>query len=228
MGPTSFIDIHTHSKEREEVISLLNIFFEEFDTRHADNYGYFSLGLHPWHINRQKLNDEQIKSVFNRASSFPGFLAIGEAGLDKGVEISFKQQLFYFEQQAFLAHCLKKPLIIHCVRAFQELLLVRKNLKISSPWIIHGFNGSIQLAGQLMDAGCILSFGKALFRDNSKAAKCVRHICENGFFLETDDSAITIGQVYQRASLLTGLPQEVLKENIFYLFINTFNFSDDQ
>jgi TatD DNase family protein len=58
-----------------------------------------------------------------------------------------------------LSERLEKPLTIHCVRAFDRMLMLRKQLRPTQPWVIHGFRGKPELAQQLLAAGFDLSFG---------------------------------------------------------------------
>ena len=56
----------------------------------------------------------------------------------------------------FLIH---KPLIIHQVKALQEILYLKKKFHPAQPWLIHGFRGKPELAQQLLATGIDLSFG---------------------------------------------------------------------
>ena len=58
-------------------------------------------------------------------------LALGECGLDKKVQTPLDLQQEVFERQLTLAEKYKKPVIIHCVAAFQELIAIKKKLKLS-------------------------------------------------------------------------------------------------
>lgn len=52
-----------------------------------------------------------------------------------------------------------KPLVIHLVKAVDELLKVKRDLRPSNPWIIHGFRGKAALAEEYLKHGFYLSFG---------------------------------------------------------------------
>ena len=64
-----------------------------------------------------------------------------------------------FLAQANLAEETHKPLIIHCVKAWADLIACKKAVKPEMPWIIHGFRGNGELASQLVRLGFYLSFG---------------------------------------------------------------------
>jgi TatD DNase family protein len=96
---------------------------------------YFSVGIHPQNINEQWENDlENLKMI----SQNPKCLAIGECGLDALVNIDENLQKKIFEAQILWANQIQKPVIIHCVKRFQELIPFQKIAKV--PMIIHGFN----------------------------------------------------------------------------------------
>ena len=98
-----------------------------------------SCGIHPWHIQDANAQLEELKS---RLDTFNNIVAIGEAGLDKlHSPVSLLQQQEIFHQQALLAEEYEKPLIIHCVKAWEEIIREKKSLRPSVPWIIHGFRG---------------------------------------------------------------------------------------
>ena len=52
------------------------------------------------------------------------------------------------------------PLILHIVRAFPEIIALKKQLSPKQPWIIHGFRGKPQLASELLRHGFYLSIGE--------------------------------------------------------------------
>ena len=91
-------------------------------------------------------------------SGHPESIAIGEAGFDKLRGPSPELQRKVFEEQVAISEELKKPVVIHCVRAWDELLAVHKKLKPKMPWLIHGFRGNTELAAQLLSKGMYLSF----------------------------------------------------------------------
>ena len=99
-----------------------------------------------------------------------GVVAIGEAGLDTLAESPMDLQKEVFLAQANLAEETHKPLIIHCVKAWADLIACKKAVKPEMPWIIHGFRGNGELASQLVRLGFYLSFG-----DRFNPSLCVPH-----------------------------------------------------
>lgn len=160
--------------------------------------------------------------IMEQAFSHPRMVAVGEAGLDKSIEAPLQVQQTFFDMQAHLAERHQKPMIIHCVRAFQEIVAFRKIHQNAPPWIIHGFTGSQQLARQLTDEGFYLSFGSSLIKGHQKTLESLRSIDSGRIFLETDDQPIAIQQVYEQAARqldisLAGL-QKIVRESYNKLF----------
>ncbi|HEX4958326.1 MAG TPA: TatD family hydrolase [Lacibacter sp.] len=183
-----FIDIHTHSftvsGHSQSVVSL----YEQLER--SKQPGLYSIGLHPCFLQNAKLEDVKQWAVYERV------LAIGECGLDKLSSFSMELQQQAFYKQVLLANEVQKPLIIHCVRAFDEVLAVLKHARV--PVIFHGFNKRQELAKQLLDQGFYLSFGKIL--EQERMQKVIRSVPLTQLFLETDMADIGIETVYQLAA----------------------------
>ena len=188
-----YYDIHTHqpSVHPEDIAIVNTIIREECDLSMPAQW--CSAGIHPWYIYNV---DKQISCLESVASS-SAIVAIGEAGLDKLVKTPLDIQKNVFLRQAVLAEKLKKPLIIHCVKAWGELIAIRKIVKPHIPWIIHGFRGNGELAQQLILQGFYLSFGEH-FQISS-----LRRVWPERLLIETDESSCSIQDIYQR--LASGL-----------------------
>lgn len=214
-----FIDIHRHSMDKGLAdLVLQNVFHS--DASHIKSTGYYSAGLHPWHVNESSLARD-IKMV-KEMSQYPNVIAIGEAGIDKVIKADIQLQKKAFEAQVDIAKEADKPLIIHCVRAYDEILHYRKEKNHSSPWIIHWFNASLETANELIRKNCFLSFGHMLFNYESKAYKTFCQVPAENIFFETDDAGITICEVYLQAAKLRNIDVEDLKAQINLNFKNCF------
>ena len=230
-----YFDIHTHRpavhhediaiisldlRDREKVAAIFSVdadYAEKPDSglMKTDNRTeYYSVGVHPWYPDRSLM-----VQACEYATS-PLVVAIGETGLDKitaaGTD-NFKLQQGLFMEHIALSEKVKKPLIIHCVKAFDELLHVRETAKPTMPWIIHGFRGKAALAGQLMDAGIYLSFGANHNTDSLKAAWKQRRL-----LAETDDTNTDIRYVYKQIAINLNITLIELSYSIEKFFESQF------
>lgn len=205
-----YIDIHTHTvipKTQENRISFYNRIVGQETLGDLSHIEMFSVGIHPWFIHSDKSNDQLLEQLWEKAKQ-PEVWMIGEAGLDKLHEAPLERQLYLFEQQALLAEELHKPLIIHCVKAWSELLALRKKIRPLSPWLIHGFRGKRELAEQLLKENIYLSFGEQ-FQSAALQIAWPSHL-----FLETDESKPDIQEIYKKAAAALSIPTEMLMEQI--------------
>lgn len=169
---------------------------------------YFSVGIHPKDIDDcWRKNLETIKEI----SIHRNCLAIGECGLDGLLSIDEGLQQKVFEEQILWANEINKPVIIHCVRKFSQLIRFQKIAKV--PLIIHGFNKKNSIADNLLKHGFYLSFGKSVFQNLSLQA-VLKKISLDKMFLETDDADFEIEELYRKASEIKEIPIEVLKVQI--------------
>ena len=137
-------------------------------------------------------------------------LAIGECGLDKRVEIPMALQQMVFEKQLALAEKYKKPVVVHCVAAFQEVIAIKKKMALSVPMIIHGFSKNKETAGQLISNGFYISFGKYLLR-NPELEIVFKSIPRERLFLETDTVEEGIAAIYELAAKYRNIEVEEMK-----------------
>jgi len=122
-------------------------------------------------------------------------------------------QIEIFKKQIALVQETEKPIILHCVAAFDELIAIKKALKIKNPMIIHGFSKNLEVAKTLFQHGFYISFGKYLFK-NEDMEKVITFAPENKIFIETDTLDMPISEVYEKAAFLRKISVETLKEQI--------------
>ncbi|MEH0156923.1 TatD family hydrolase [Limibacter armeniacum] len=215
-----YINIHTHHPTgNKDTVEIPNLFLQEVDfdiLKLANKEGRkVSIGLHPWHISSQQFDIEQLKGYCLNNAVF----AIGETGLDRVINCPWETQLSIFEQHLLLAEEIGKPVIIHAVRSYPDIISVKKKLKVKTPFIIHGFNGNSQTADQLLNNGCYLSFGHALLQNKPKLIEAFTKTPVDRLFLETDDNAaLHIQSVYQQAAALRNCTEAELKSQVFRNF----------
>lgn len=196
------IDTHTHQIDSKNPFAIRNLNIEEVDEfLQTSKAGFCSVGIHPWrvHLYRTDIMDK----IENWASD-KRVVAIGECGLDRNSKANIKEQIFFFERQILLSEKLKKPMIIHCVACFNEIMNLRNRHNPSQNWVIHGFRGKPQLAQQLLNSGLALSFGEH-FNPLSVEITPFDKLC-----IETDESNISIDQLYKNiASVKNCRPDQL-------------------
>ena len=147
-------------------------------------YPYFALGIHPWVVDQHHQNDiEQLEYLLKCTNP----IAIGECGLDYLKPIDKKIQLHFFLSQLELAERYNLPVIIHAVKATEDVIfLLKKHPKIKGE--IHGFSGSEAQAQTLTKLGFYLGFGMQILNQKSTKLRNIAKNCPLEFMLiETDD-----------------------------------------
>lgn len=214
----NYFNLHTHKfSNQSEVLELVNQYPQEFDV----SIPFYSIGIHPLYIDEYRLESDL--QIVAEKLVLPACLALGECGLDKRSETPFALQQSIFEKQLALAEYNRKPVVIHCVAAFQELIEIKKRLKISVPMIVHGFSKKVALAQQLIDNGFYVSFGKNLLR-NPELESVFEGIPNHKFFLETDTIEEGIQAVYALASKYKKLELNDLQDIINKNYTTVFEF----
>lgn len=166
-----FTDIHTHTPGRPgSILSVpaerVGVVVEANRQKHLTEQQYYSIELHPWHLNESSI--ATFLSAVEQYRDDPHFVAIGECGLDGLCSTPLDLQLYAFRASLQSAQSLGKPVIIHCVKLWSQLIAEAKPYMTQSqgkgeatpPLIIHGFRKGPQLARQLLDAGFSISIGK--------------------------------------------------------------------
>jgi TatD DNase family protein len=212
-----FIDIHVHDGVTGSGIFILESLMAHENKIPEDISGVsFTYGIHPWFLNDTNY-DEQIAAV-EKAVSYPNIIGIGEAGFDKLRGPSIELQRRAFMEQVAIAETIRKPVVIHCVRAWDELLPMYKKLRPKMPWLIHGFRGNSQLAAQLISKGMYLSFWFS-FVMRKESSGLLKSIPGDRIFLETDGAPIDIRTIYDKVASDLDLTVDDLKT----LIVNNFN-----
>ena len=214
---TKYSNIHTHKfSNLSDVVEVVNQYPWEFKAS-IPNY---SIGIHPWYIDKNRLQKDL--EIIKEKLQLSECLALGECGLDKRIEIPMELQISVFKKQLEIVKLTNKPIILHCVAAFDELIAIKKELKISNPLIIHGFSKNEQVAKSLLNNGFYLSFGKYLLR-NPDLEKVFTFAPENQILLETDTIEESIYQVYEKAAAIKGISIEEMKAIVFTNFSKIFS-----
>ena len=156
---------------------------------------FHSRGIHPWFINKN-IPLEKLEYDLQQ----PKCIALGEIGLDKICGTDFELQRKLFIQQIELSEKYNLPVIIHCVRASNELVELKKEIKPTQHWIWHGYN-KVNILQQILENEIIPSFGESILKNESLRNELV-NLKSNLFLLETDTSIFSIETIYKTVAIL--------------------------
>ncbi len=215
-----FVDIHTHLSrvEQEDCLSLCSLRPKEFALSKpsllADKTKFYSVGLHPFF---EEDMEEQLLDYIAEANALDCLSAVGEIGLDKRSFVAMDRQITLFKKQIELAEAYQKPVVIHLVKAYNELLDLYDELKPSTPWLIHGFRAKSSVAKLFLDRGIYLSFGQ-YYNEQSLQLAYKKDL----FFLETDENNIEIGAVYQSVAEDLSISIADLRGHLYHKFVDCF------
>ena len=164
-----------------------------------------AFGVHPWYVKQAKHDWEN--NLIKLLQQHPCAL-IGECGLDKLKGPSIELQTSVFKEEITLAEEQGLPMVIHCVKAYNELVQIKKSTHPQQPWIIHGFRGKEALAKECIQHGFYLSFGSNFQED------ALRVVPIEKLFIETDESEMSIEEIYLRIAHARGMELKELTESI--------------
>ena len=198
-----FFNIHTHCAKcpESEILST--------DVRSFSSVGkneFLSVGIHPWYLTDNDAENQL--EILRKAVENKQVVAVGECGFDKLKGPSIELQTSVFKEEIALAEELGLPMVIHCVKAYNELVQIKKSTNPHQPWIIHGFRGKEALAKECIQHGFYLSFG-AYFQEDALRAVPIEKL-----FVETDESELSIEDIYLRIAHARGMELKELTESI--------------
>lgn len=200
--PVMLLDIHTHHTTAGPEEYILNIEPEAF-LPPEHHTCYYSVGIHPWKVMAAGTGEEAW-SRLSEAVRHPSVLAIGEAGLDKLAEADMDRQREVFVRQIMLSESVGKPLVVHCVKAFNELIELKKKHRPRMPWVVHGFRNNLHIARRLLDAGICFSLGEKYQAD------VLRFVPTDRLLAETDESALPVRAIIARMAAERGIEPDEL------------------
>ncbi|MBR5864511.1 MAG: TatD family hydrolase [Alistipes sp.] len=177
----------------------IDIHTHHFTARHTE---LRAVGIHPWDAENTTISEE----------IFSGAQAIGEIGLDYACEVSRERQEEVFRAQLAIAEHMRLPVVLHCVRAFAPMMAILGEYKLKAV-IFHGFIGSKEQAAEAVKRGCFLSFGERTLR-SPKTIEALRSTPLDNLFLETDESATPIEEIYAMAAEIRGEELETIINGI--------------
>ena len=213
----TILDFHTHRMQHaddHEIIEIISLHLGQ-DRPHQ----FYTVGMHPWWTERIPENTQQ--EALEVLLSDPYCLAMGEMGLDKLKGPPLNRQIEILSSLLSIADRSNKPVIIHCVRAFDPLIQLKKQYPGIPNWCVHGYGRHLTLAKQLIDQGFYLSLMPGM--PSEKLTELLTHLPKDRIFLETDSMPdISITEVYQNASSLLAKEISHLCDQINQNAINFF------
>lgn len=173
------------------------------------------IGLHPWYLSDLDGELDHLESALKKNKH----CGVGEIGLDKAAKnIDFEVQKKYFIKQLDLAYKHKRPVLIHCVRAWGTLFdILDKHPIDKSTCMLHAFNASMDMLDRFIKLGSFFSLNiKHSLEDENVFVERIRKIPIDRLFLETDypymlkcnDYVNTFKNYYKRCSDYLGLEQK--------------------
>ncbi len=208
-----FINIHGHRQANNiQEWVMMNLMAKDYPPDDIEN-GYYSVGMHPYNVG--KVDDRDTLNKVRLATENPNVFAIGEIGLDKSIKAPLDHQMRIFEAQVEIAEFADLPVVLHVVKAFNEVIDFMKAQKPVVPMIIHGYNGSPKMAESLLKAGFMISFGEAIAKEHSKIVESLVAVPVEKLFLETDEGDLDIREIYHFASEVKGITMDQLRLQIF-------------
>ena len=165
----------------------------------------YAAGVHPHWIERQEWLQRDATGSFTVATQeklitlmiaevqqaqlngSSACVAVGECGLDKLIGTPIEQQQQLLSLHIDVANQLHKPLIVHCVRAHNEMIALLKKNKPNAGGVVHAFSGSYEIAREYVDLGFYLGVGGTITYERAqKTRAAVAQIPLDFLLLETD------------------------------------------
>ncbi|QAT17987.1 putative deoxyribonuclease YjjV [Candidatus Velamenicoccus archaeovorus] len=148
-----------------------------------------SFGLHPWYIkDRSAKWLENLEGFLKRMPS-----GVGEIGLDHGLkDFDEQDQREVFLAQLALARTYRRPVSIHCRRAWDVLLDVLKDFgPLDAGGVIHSYSGSAEMVPSLQIYGLYFSFSCSITRSgNTRGRRALQAVPRDRLLIETDSPDI--------------------------------------
>ncbi len=213
-----YINIHTHKVDISANWYILNFYPQNELVEHKKGE-LLSCGIHPWHV-----NNIEVQRMLERIDTYAlskKIVAIGECGLDS-YRKDMDLQHYVFKKQIDISEKCNIPILIHSVKQHHEILRLHKINACSQPWIVHGFRGKYDLFKQFKKQNIFVSLGPSFFKDIKNARLFFQKADLNFIFFETDDTEISIKELYDFVEKNAIIPnvnwKEIIEDNFKRIF----------
>lgn len=144
-----------------------------------------SYGLHPWRVGTEP--ETWLVELESRLAS-DDRSGIGEIGLDRFLRgHDLPRQLPVFAAQLDLARRLRRPVTIHCLRAWGHLLDALENAALPQGFLLHSYGGPPEFVDRFVALGAYFSLSGGFFRPGKEAKRAVfDRVPRNRILLESD------------------------------------------
>lgn len=198
-----FIDFHTHNLTGEVYPSAIASYSLPKIGRCPKGQCY-SVGLHPWdtaRLDAYRVVDQALAHYLENEHC----VALGEVGIDRlrGASMAVQEELL--SVQLKIGESLHKPVIVHCVRAWSELLSVFRKQRFTYNKAIHGYRGSLPVLERLLEEGWYISVGFYT------PPELIEHIPLEQLLLESDDTQLPIDTLYEQTAERLNISDNELK-----------------
>lgn len=208
-----YLNFHAHRQEpADDEIVIQSLFLQDHLITPKSDKIFFTAGLHPWHANH--LSEKETEHKLVRLIETKSIIAVGETGLDKLKGPDLKTQEKVFKVHVEVAERYNLPVIVHSVKTHNEILKLKIELNSQVPWVLHHFNGSKQLALDLINHGFYLSLSYHIDNGNSRLSQYLGELPLDKIFLETDDFNVDIKNLYKVASEKFDIPDQELRKQL--------------
>lgn len=155
-------------------------------TAATDDRLHYCIGVHPWFVAEHDLVDSmaEVEAYLQQAYRPP--VALGECGLD-ALRPDPERQRAFFDAQIRLAMTVDKPLVVHSVRAHEDVYLALQRARFEGPCLIHGFSGSYEQAIRFAERECFVGVGGVITHPRARKTRdAVARLPLSALVLETD------------------------------------------
>jgi TatD DNase family protein len=146
---------------------------------------FCTVGVHPHEAD--KYAEPDLGQKIRKLCEHPKVIGIGETGLDYFYTKSLKEsQIYSFEQHLKVALHLNFPVVIHTRDADEDTIMCLEQVPLIKG-VFHCFNGSKDLARQVLDLGFYISFSGILtFKKAENLREIAKFVPLDRILVETD------------------------------------------